>query len=168
MHVPFYHALCCCWVASVVSDSSPSGSPIPGILQARTLEWVAISFSDAWKWKVKVAQSCPTLCDPMDCSLPGSSVYGIFQTRILERVAISFSNHASEILLFYRWKVCGNCTLSKSVGAIFPTAFAYFMFLSHFGNSYISDFFIIIFFMVICDEWSLMLLLQLSEGSDGG
>ena len=35
-------------------DGSPRGSPIPGILQARTLEWVAISFSNAWKWKVKV------------------------------------------------------------------------------------------------------------------
>ena len=35
-------------------DSSPPGYPIPGILQARTLEWVAISFSNAWKWKVKV------------------------------------------------------------------------------------------------------------------
>ena len=35
-------------------DGSPSGSPIPGILQARTLEWVAISFSNAWKWKNKV------------------------------------------------------------------------------------------------------------------
>ena len=35
-------------------DSSPPGSPIPGILQARTLEWAAISFSNAWKWKVKV------------------------------------------------------------------------------------------------------------------
>ena len=35
-------------------DGSPPGSPIPGILQARTLEWVAISFSKAWKWKVKV------------------------------------------------------------------------------------------------------------------
>ena len=34
-------------------DRSPPGSPIPGILQARTLEWVAISFSNAWKWKVK-------------------------------------------------------------------------------------------------------------------
>ena len=34
-------------------DSSPLGSPIPGILQARTLEWVAISFSSEWKWKVK-------------------------------------------------------------------------------------------------------------------
>ena len=35
-------------------DSSPPGSPVPGILQARILEWVAISFSNAWKWKVKV------------------------------------------------------------------------------------------------------------------
>ena len=35
-------------------DCSPLGSPVPGILQARTLEWVAISFSNAWKWKVKV------------------------------------------------------------------------------------------------------------------
>ena len=34
-------------------DGSPLGSPVPGILQARTLEWVAISFSNAWKWKVK-------------------------------------------------------------------------------------------------------------------
>ena len=35
-------------------DGSPPGSSVPGILQARTLEWVAISFSNAWKWKVKV------------------------------------------------------------------------------------------------------------------
>ena len=150
----------------------PTRLPVPGILQARTLEWVAISFSNAWKWKVKVkslsrvwplatpwtaayqapldwpcsnseiswnkgtylgatkptpgqsirgncetvleantenlvlslmaqkarsevTQSCPTLCDPMDCSLPGSSVHGIFQARILEEVAISFSRGSS-------------------------------------------------------------------------
>ena len=41
--------------------------------------------------KVLVAQSCLTLCDPMDCSLPGSSVHGILQARILEWVAILFS-----------------------------------------------------------------------------
>ena len=35
-------------------DGSPPGSPVPGILQARTLQWVAVSFSSAWKWKVKV------------------------------------------------------------------------------------------------------------------
>ena len=73
-------------------DGSPPGSPVPGILQARILGWVAISFSNAWKWKVKeVTQSCPTLSDPMDCSLPGSSVHGIFQARVLEWGAIAFS-----------------------------------------------------------------------------
>ena len=42
-------------------DVSPPGSPAPGILQARTLEWGAIAFSNAWKWKEsEVAQSCPT------------------------------------------------------------------------------------------------------------
>ena len=40
----------------------------------------------------KSLQSCPTLCDPMDCSLPGFSVHGILQARTLEWVAISFSN----------------------------------------------------------------------------
>ena len=39
---------------------------------------------------VLVSQVCPTLCDPMDCSLPGSSVHGIFQARTLQWVAISF------------------------------------------------------------------------------
>ena len=46
------------------------------------------------KWS-EVAQSYPTLCDPMDCSLPGSSVHGIFQARILEWVSISFSRGSS-------------------------------------------------------------------------
>ena len=51
-----------------------------------------------WKKSIsehEVTWSCPTLCDPMDCSLPGSSVQGIFQTRILEWVAISFSRRSS-------------------------------------------------------------------------
>ena len=74
-------------------DSSPPGSPVPRILQARTLEWVAISFSNAWKWKVKVKffQLYPTLRDPMDRSPPGSSIHGIFQARVLEWGAIAFS-----------------------------------------------------------------------------
>ena len=44
------------------------------------------------KKESEVIQSCPTLCDPMDCSLPGSSIHGIFQARILEWVTISFSD----------------------------------------------------------------------------
>ena len=43
------------------------------------------------KSESEVAQSYPTLSDPMDCSLPGSSIHGIFQARILEWVAIAFS-----------------------------------------------------------------------------
>ena len=46
------------------------------------------------KWS-EVAQSCPTLCDPVDCSPPGSSVHGILQARILEWVTISFSRGSS-------------------------------------------------------------------------
>ena len=44
----------------------------------------------------KLLQSCPLLCDPMDCSLPGSSVHGILQARILEWVAIAFSRGSSK------------------------------------------------------------------------
>ena len=62
-------------------DGSPPGSPNPGILQARTLEQVAISFSSEPPGNVHamlclVAQSCPILCNPTDCSLPGSSLQG--------------------------------------------------------------------------------------------
>ena len=48
------------------------------------------------KVKVLVAQSCLTLCDPMNCSLPGFSVHGILQAKILEWVAISFSRGSSQ------------------------------------------------------------------------
>ena len=59
------------------------------------------------KSEMEVAQSCPTLSDPMDCSLPGSSVHGIFQARVLEWVATAFSprklqlntKHTSEFIV---------------------------------------------------------------------
>ena len=47
------------------------------------------------KSESEVAQSCPTLSDPMDCSLPGSSIHGIFQARVLEWVAIAFSREGT-------------------------------------------------------------------------
>ena len=47
------------------------------------------------KSESEVAQSCPTLCDPMDCRLPGSSVHVIFQTRALEWGAIAFSENTT-------------------------------------------------------------------------
>ena len=85
-------------------DSSPRGSSVPGILQARIPEWVAISFSKVYTAAAAAAakslQSCLTLCDPIDGSPRGSSVPGILQTRILEWVAISFSNAACVLSRF--------------------------------------------------------------------
>ena len=64
-------------------DLGPPGSSIYGIFQARILEWVAISFSNACVL-AKSLQSCPTLCDSIDSSPPGSSDHRILQARILE------------------------------------------------------------------------------------
>ena len=58
--------------------------------RTKTLQDKQIISSCPLKWKVKVAQSCLTLCDPMDCSLPGSSVHEVLQARILEWVAVPF------------------------------------------------------------------------------
>ena len=73
-------------------DGSPPGSPLPEILQARTLECChfLLQFMKV-KSESEVAQPCPTLRDPMDCSLPGSSIHGIYQARVLEWVASAFS-----------------------------------------------------------------------------
>ena len=76
-------------------DCSLPGSSIHGIFQARTLEWVAISFSNARKWKVKVKSLSPTLQDPMDYSPPGSPIHGIFQARVQKWIAIAFSDYLS-------------------------------------------------------------------------
>ena len=58
------------------TDSRPPGFSVPGILQARTLEWATISFSNACM-HAKSLQLCLTLCNSMDSSPPGSSVPGI-------------------------------------------------------------------------------------------
>ena len=58
----------------------------------------------------EVTQSCPTLCDPMDCSLPGASVHGIFQATVLEWVAISFSRGSSRPREWTRVsRIAGRC-----------------------------------------------------------
>ena len=64
------------------------------ILQIKFLE--EQKFSEK---KSEVTQSCPTLCDPMDCSLPGSSFHGIFQARVLEWGAMAFSKKTDNSLL---------------------------------------------------------------------
>ena len=76
---------------STIHINSPNGHGSPYLrLFSLTSE---VNWSEV-KWS-EVAQSCPTLCNPMDCSLPGSSVHGILQARILEWVAISFSRGSS-------------------------------------------------------------------------
>ena len=86
----------------------------PGMLQSMESQRVGHNWVTEWNWCLlntcymprtilstchmkwsEVAQSCPTLCDPMDCSPPGSSVPGILQARILEWVAICFSRGSS-------------------------------------------------------------------------
>ena len=86
-----------------------------------------------WVWfclesESEVTQSCPTLCDPMDCSLRGSSIHGIFQARILNWVAISFSRGSFQP----RDRTRVSCTASSRV-----------YHLSHQGNSSV-------LYMLIC------------------
>ena len=113
-------SISCVWLFCDPIDHNPPGSSIHGIFQARTLEWVAISYSmdppdpgvkttspalaggfftteppgkpQMPTAAAKLLQLWQTLCDPRDGSPPGSSVPGILQARTLEWVAISFSN----------------------------------------------------------------------------
>ena len=77
------------------------------------------------KSESEVAQSCSTLCDPMDCSLPGSSVYEIFQARVLEWVAISFSRGSFQprdrTQVSHNAGRCFNLWATRE--AVFPTFF---------------------------------------------
>ena len=91
-------------------DGSPPGSPIPGILQARTLEWVAIPFSNAWKWKVKVKT---VISDPQrPHGLQPSYIHGIFQARVPEWGAIAFSKPSLTTLI----QICLQCTWGSHGG----------------------------------------------------
>ena len=89
-------------------DGSPPGSPIPGILQARTLEWVAISFSNVWKWKgkVKSLSRFQPLVTPWSAAYQAPPSMGwIFQARVLEWDAIAFSvpTFSNHKFVFYVW-----------------------------------------------------------------
>ena len=98
-HMGYVCLLACC-VASVVSDSVR-----PHALQPTRLHrpWDSLGKNTSvgchfllqcmkLESESEVAQSCPTLSDPMDCSLPGSSIHGIFQATVLEWGAIAFSS----------------------------------------------------------------------------
>ena len=79
----------------------------------------------------KSLQSCPTLCDPMDCSLPGSSFHGIFQARILEWVAVSSSNLSSVIQLLGRVRLfVTSWTAAHQASLFFTNSQSLFKFMS--------------------------------------
>ena len=109
---------------------SPLRSSVPGILQARILEWVAISFSNA-RMHTKSLQSCPTLCDPMDSSSPtGSSDHRILWQEYrsgLPPPSPEFLGSITNLTQTFHFRpvLCisgyGNATLPV-VEACFPTA----------------------------------------------
>ena len=74
------------------------------------------------KSESEVTQSCPTLSDPMDCSLPGSSIHGIFQARVLEWGAIAFS-------ALYYFNDCRFVVQSES-GSLIPPALFFFLMIA--------------------------------------
>ena len=101
-----FFVYCCCQVTSVVSDSvrphrwQPTRLPRPWNSPGKNTGVGCHFLLQCMKVKSEseVTQSCPTLSDPMDCSLPGSSVHGIFQARVLDWGAIAFSH-----ILAYSW-----------------------------------------------------------------
>ena len=89
------------------------------------------------KSKREVAQLCPTLHDPMDCSLPGSSVHGIFQARVLEWGAITFSISRSigpfQCLVNVNYRVLICCTCHFQSSSLFFVFFLFPLFPSLFS-----------------------------------
>ena len=100
----------------------------PSLGFSRQEHWSGLPFPSPMR-ESEVAQSCPTLCDPMDCSPPGSSVHGIFQARVLEWGAIAFSESRVSHDLYHlnsgrdegasTWAV-GRALWSSEVGAEVP------------------------------------------------
>ena len=80
-------------------DGSPPGSPIPGILQARTLDWCAIAFSNAWKWKVKVKllSRVQLLATPRTAAYQAPPSMGFSR----QQVATAFSDTINDLILFH-------------------------------------------------------------------
>ena len=105
--VTYIHCCRCCWVASVVSDSvrphrrQPTRLPRPWDSPGKNTGVGCHCLHQCRKVKSEseVAESCPTLSDPMGCGPPGSSIHGIFQARVLEWGAIAFSASSSYNLL---------------------------------------------------------------------
>ena len=93
-------------------DGSPPGSPVPGILQARTLKWVAISFSSAWKWKVKVKSLSRVrlLAAPWTAAYQALPSMGFSRQEYWSGVPLS-----SPIYIYNKIYTCKLCTIHSSL-----------------------------------------------------
>ena len=104
-------------------DGSPPGSPVPGILQARTLEWLAISFANAWKWKVKVK----SLSHVWPLVTPGTPAYQAPPSMGFSRQEYWSGSHC--LLLFH--SITGYYKILSRV----PCAYSRFSLVIYFINS---------------------------------
>ena len=91
-------------------DSSPPGSPVPGILQARTLEWVAISFSNAWKWKVngKSLSHVRLLATPWTAAHQAPLSMGFSRQEYWSGVPLPLMENPKQTFWFTQYNICGN------------------------------------------------------------
>ena len=98
-------------------DGSPPGSPGPGILQARTLEWVAIAFSNAWNWKVKVKSLSPVwlFATPWTAAYQAPPTMGFSRQECWSGVPSPSPKHGSNIpkLRESKWLLSGYTTSSR-------------------------------------------------------
>ena len=123
-------ALCCCCSAAKSlqlcltlcdpRNGSPPGSPVPGILQARTVEWVAISFSNAWKWKVKVKSlSCVRLLvTPWTAAYQAPLSMGFSRQEYGSRVPLPSPEEA----LYSQQKQDGELTVAWIMSSLLPNS----------------------------------------------
>ena len=147
-------------------DGSPPGSPIPGILQARTLEWVAISFSNAWKWKVKVKLlSCVRLLAtpwtaahqaPLSMDFPGKST-GVGCQCLLPLYVYK------NLIIYKNYKQSNNFYIGTQDGLKY---FRYFLMFQHITFwkitfSYYSKYFLVL--ILNYWQWQLFYFVKYSE-----
>ena len=101
-------------------DGNPPGSPIPGILKARTLEWVAVSFSNAWKWKVKVKSLSHVwlLATPWSAAYQAPPSKGFSRQEYWSGGAIAFSEPTLYECLTIFWKYLIQIVLKKPKSCI--------------------------------------------------
>ena len=106
-------------------DGSPPGSPVPGILQARTLEWVAISFSNAWKWKVKVKllSRIQLLATPWTAAYQAPPSMGFSRPEYWSGVPLPSPDKPRECIKKLRHHFADKGPYSQSYG--FPSQYGY-------------------------------------------